>query len=121
MARRKRHTAAEIEKKLEDAEALMADGRAQSEIAKGLGISIMTLHRWRKAVPRAPYSRPVRPPAVPQTGSTAPTSEPERQARIAELQMENVQLRKLVTDLLLEKMRLEDKMQGIHGQAVKSA
>jgi hypothetical protein len=28
--------------------------------------------------------------------------------RIAQLQLENVRLRKLVTDLLLEKMRLED-------------
>ena len=47
----KRHSAAEISAKLEQAQALAAAGKLQSEIAKALGVSIMTLHRWRKLDP----------------------------------------------------------------------
>lgn len=121
MTKRKRHIAAEIAVKLEEAEALAADGRAQSEIAKALGISIMTLHRWRKARPQALHSKPVWAPVSGSIGSTPAQSEPERQARIAELQLENMRLRKLVTDLLLEKMRLEDEAHRPHGGIAKSA
>jgi putative transposase len=121
MAKRKRHNAAEIAAKLGEVEALVADGHTQSEIAKALGVSIMTLHRWRKAGPQVPRSRLAPLPAVASTGSTTSPSEPERQARIGELQVENGRLRKLVTDLLLEKMRLEDEVQRIHGRTAKSA
>ena len=48
MAKKKRHSAAEIATKLREADALAAAGRRQSEIAKALAISVMTLHRWRK-------------------------------------------------------------------------
>jgi putative transposase len=105
MAKKKRHTASEIAAKLEQADALAAEGRTQSEIAQALGISIMTFHRWRKAQPRRPQSidRPAEALAgnLPQSG---------RQNRIAELQIENARLRRIVTDLLLEKMRLEDEL-----------
>lgn len=103
MAKTKRHTEAEIAAKLQQAEALAAQGRTQNEIAQALGISIMTFHRWRKAQPPQSVRRvPVIPPSA--------RPEPERQNRIAELQNENAQLRRLVTDLLLEKMRLEDEL-----------
>jgi hypothetical protein len=36
-------------------------------------------------------------------------------SRIAQLQLENARLRKLVTDLLLEKMRLEDRQAELRG------
>jgi putative transposase len=75
----------------------------QSEIAKALGVSVMTLHRWRK---------------LDHLGASAP-SEPldvgpgvrkgrEQADLVAALQMENRHLRKIVTDLLLEKIRLEE-------------
>jgi hypothetical protein len=58
----------------------------------------MTLHRWRKV------------PPGPQTAFVA-THEARRGDRIAELQLENLRLRRLVTDLLLEKIRLEEAAQ----------
>ena len=52
MKKKRRHNTLEIERKLAEAEALAADGRTQNEIAQELGISVMTIHRWRKAQPQ---------------------------------------------------------------------
>jgi hypothetical protein len=113
MAKKKRHNTAEIEAKLREADALAAAGRTQSEISKALAISVMTLHRWRKA-------RPEQSLLASATVSDAP--EHGRLGRIAELQLENSRLRKLVTDLLLEKMRLEDEQQQrLGGRTAKTA
>src|SRR5215468_5775301 len=77
----------------------------QREIAHTLGVSVMTLHRWRKVPPE------------PQTAfvATHEAGQPNRLRgagdRIAELQLENLRLRRLVTDLLLEKIRLEEAAQ----------
>jgi translation initiation factor 1 (eIF-1/SUI1) len=46
------------------------------------------------------------------TGKPLPSAA-ESLSRIAQLQIENARLRKLVTDLLLEKMRLEDDQQKL--------
>jgi transposase-like protein len=86
----KRHSRAEIATKLAEANDLATRGKLQSEIARTLGVSVMTLHRWRKAPP----------------GASEP--DPTRGGRIAELQLENSRLRRLVTDLLLEKIKLEE-------------
>jgi len=67
-----------------------------------LRVSVMTLHRWRKAL------------AEPQPASAAthqgrqPHLTDNDVERIAELQVENSRLRRLVTDLLLEKMTLDE-------------
>jgi putative transposase len=93
----RRHSPAEISAKLERAAALAADGKVQSDIAKMLGVSVMTLHRWRKHDP------------VSDTGDGHATRNGHEHADIvARLQMENRQLRRLVTDLLLEKVSLEE-------------
>jgi putative transposase len=105
MARRKRHSTAEIEPKLEKADALAASGQTQTEIAKALGISVMTLHRWRKA--RRP-SRPSYAESIPSDIGLVHGPTGRRDPRITELEMENSQLRRLVTNLLLERMRLEE-------------
>jgi putative transposase len=68
--------------KLARANDLATQGKLQSEIARTLGVSVMTLHRWHKA-----------------------------DDRIAELRLENSRLRRLVTDLLLEKIKLEEAAQ----------
>ena len=109
MAGKKRHAAAEIAAKLLDADALAKNGQPQAEIAKALGISVMTLHRWRKMRERQAPSVPTEQvPFLDQvTGGPSPSAA-ESLSRIAQLQIENARLRKLVTDLLLEKMRLED-------------
>jgi putative transposase len=98
----RRHSPAEISAKLEQAEALAANGRVQSEIAKALGVSVMTLHRWRKLDHPAVL--------VPSTAFEAGHGGARRGRAdiVAKLQMENRQLRKIVTDLLLEKAKLEE-------------
>jgi putative transposase len=109
MTKKKRHSMNEIAAKLQEADALGAAGQTQNEIAKTLGISVMTFHRWRKARPQR-----TRPPAHTQARPleiSAVAPGPGRNSRVSELQLENARLRKLVTDLLLEKMQLEDDAQ----------
>jgi putative transposase len=96
MTQMKRHSRAEIATKLAQANDLATRGKLQSEIARALGISVMTLHRWRK---------------TPSPGATDP-DRTRGGGRIAEVQLENSRLRRLVTDLLLEKIRLEEGTQG---------
>ena len=98
MAQNKRHSRVEIATKLAQANGLAMRGKLQSEIARTLGVSVMTLHRWRKALPAYEAGQPDR-----TRGG---------RDRIAELQLENSRLRRLVTDLLLEKIRLEEAAQG---------
>jgi len=100
MAKKKKHSRAEIATKLTQANELVTQGKLQSEIARILGVSVMTLHRWRKAPPGP----------QPALVATPEAREPDRtrgaDGRIAELQIENSLLRRLVTDLLLEKVKL---------------
>src|SRR6516162_8497050 len=81
-------------------------GKLQNVIARTLGVSVMTLHGWRKAPPE-PKRASV---AVHEPG------QPDRTRgggdRMAELQFENSRLRRLVTDLLLEKIKLEEAVQS---------
>jgi putative transposase len=97
MAKRK-HSRFEIATKLAQANELATRGKLQSEIARTLGVSVMTLHRWRKAAPRPQPAHEVGQPDGPR----------RQRDRIAELQLENSRLRQLVTDVLLEKIKLEE-------------
>jgi putative transposase len=104
---RKRHSKKEVNALLLHADELAAQGRLQKDIARLLGVSVMTLHRWRKTR------------GSKRSGSLVGKSsaEPARQleadteALIEELERENARLRVLVTDLLLEKARLEEALQ----------
>jgi putative transposase len=102
MAEKKRHSSLEIATKLAQANDLAKQGKLQSEIARTLGVSVMTLYRWRKTLPGP----------QPALVATLDASEPDRprgrRDRIAELQLENSRLRRLVTDLLLEKIKVEE-------------
>ena len=98
MSKKRKHFPAEIATLLAQAEDLARQGQLQTDIARTLGVSVMTLHRWRKA--RA--SR--RPPSV----APDETADMDPLERTSELKIENVRLRKLVTDLLLEKVKLEE-------------
>ena len=93
MPKKKRHSRVEVATKLAQANDLATQGKLQSEIARSLGVSVMTLHRWRK-------------------GASQPDRTPSGRTRLAELQLENSRLRRLVTDLLLEKTKLEEAAQG---------
>jgi putative transposase len=105
MAKKKRHSRLEIATKLAQANDLATQGKLQSEIARTLGVSVPTLHRWRKA----PEPRPA-------LVATHEAGNPDRLRRggdrIAELELENSRLRRLVTDLLLEKIKLEEVAQS---------
>jgi putative transposase len=111
MAKKKRHSATEIATKLGQADILSNEGQTQSEIAKALGISVMTFHRWRKARLSSQEPPSANTPVFGQLTTDTRSTASDRVARITELQLENSRLRKLVTDLLLEKIRLEDEQQ----------
>jgi putative transposase len=100
-----RHTASEIAKKLATADEMVAQGRLQGDIAKSLGISVMTYHRWRKA--RGALARATARPIAEAVHVDLPP-EREQMSQIRELQLENSRLRRLVTDLMLEKVELEE-------------
>ena len=106
MAKKKRHSRVEIASKLAQANDLATQGKLQREIARTLGVSVMTLHRWRKAPPGP------RPALVATHDAGQPDRTPGGGDRMAELQVENSRLRRLVTDLLLEKIKLEEAVQS---------
>jgi hypothetical protein len=103
--KKQRHTRAEVAAKLEQADTLLAEGKLQADVAKALGVSVMTYHRWRKARKSSPPTMPAR--AAERSSGASPIE----QMRINELLLENARLRRLVTDLLLEKMNLEERIQ----------
>ena len=114
-----RHSPAEIAAKLRQADELAAQGKRRSEILRALGISAMTYHRWRKDRPRAsppPESRALAAsdasaaggPSKIDAASFAALSLREQISAFQELQRENVRLRELFTDALLEKIKLEE-------------
>lgn len=102
----KRHSDDEVAAKLRHADELVARGQTQPQICKALGISVMTYHRWRKLTPK-----PVKSNGVPLHRSRKPedveaaASEPSIEQ---DIRLENKRLRRLLTDLLLEKMKLEE-------------
>ena len=106
MAIKKRHSRVEIASKLAEANDLVTQGKPHSEIARALGVSVMTLHRWRKAQPEPQRG------FVAIHGAGQPHRIPAGGGRIAELQLENSLLRRLVTDLLLEKIKFEEAAQN---------
>lgn len=86
---RGRRSKADIAAKLGLAAELARKDKLQSEIARTLGVSVMTLHRWRKR-------------------SLAGADGQAALDQVAELELQNSRLRRMVTDLLLEKVRLEE-------------
>lgn len=74
-------------------------GQSQSAICKALGISVMTLHRWRKEFGDLPKN--------PGNGANLAQCD-ETEAQIADLREENRRLRRIVTDLLLDRSRAEE-------------
>jgi putative transposase len=108
----KRHASAEIAAKLAQANELAAKGKTQREISKALGVSIMTYHRWKKML------NAEEPAHVP--GGSAPEIRPGKSSNansdemIKHLELENSQLRRLVTDMLLDKLKLEDELRTRH-------
>ncbi len=91
MATRRRHTPEQIIRKLREAERLLAEGRQVPEVAKALEVSEQTFHRWR-----AQYG-----------GMKA-----EDAKRLKELERENVRLKRIVADQMLENDALREIAKG---------
>lgn len=109
MVTRHRHTESEIAAKLATALEMAGRGVLHSDIAKSLGISVMTYHRWRKA--RRANARSTSQPAADTERTAIPVDRGEMD-QIRQLRLENSRLRRLVADLLLEKVELEESLQG---------
>ena len=107
---RHRHTGSEIVAKLAAADQMAAQGVLHRNIAGSLGISVMTYHRWRKA--RDASANSTLQLAADAQRTTMPIDR-ETTDQIRELRIENSRLRRLVADLLLEKIELEESLQKI--------
>ncbi len=77
----KRHTPNQVIRKLREAELMFGEGKTTAEVAKGLGVSENTFHRWRN-----------------QYGGM----KADDAKRLKELEKENTQLKRLVADKELE-------------------
>ena len=91
MAGRKRHSAAQIVKKLEDAYRRLVAGQTIAHMCQALEIGEATYHRWRN-----------------QYGGM----KAEEAKRLKELEQENARLKKMVADLMLDKEMLKEIASG---------
>lgn len=91
MAGKKRHSAAQIVKKLEDADRRLVAGQNIAQVCQALEVSEATYHRWRN-----------------QYGGM----KAEEAKRLKELEHENARLKKLVADLMLDKEMLKELASG---------
>jgi len=106
----KRHSADEIASKLRQAEELIASGRSQAQACKALGVSVMTYHRWRKSHPSHDHDGLIAAEASALAADPPDPGTKADQERIDELRLENDRLRRIVTDLLLEKVKIEEQI-----------
>lgn len=106
----RRHASEEISAKLAQAHELAAKGKTQREISKALGVSIMTYHRWKKMLKTSETLEGN------GSGKTESRLRASNDAGFAEtikrLELENAQLRRIVTDMLLEKVKYEDELRA---------
>ena len=88
---RKRHRPEEIVAKLREVDEALSQGKTLEDVAKSLGVALMTLHRWRT-----------------EYGST------DRDAvkRLKELERENGRLKRLVADQALDIQILKEVAKG---------
>ena len=89
--KRKRHSPEQIVGYLRDAETMSSEGKTIAQICKKLGVSEQTFHRWKR-----------------DFGS----SSTEHVRRLKQLERENVELKKLLADQLLENKILKDVAEG---------
>jgi transposase-like protein len=101
----RRHGNRQIASKLRLARELAAQGQTQAEFCKELGISVMTFHRWRKMVPES--SPPIEAVSAPLDDAELGGPKTNR-----ELLDENRRLKRIITDLLLDKTKLEEMIEA---------
>jgi putative transposase len=89
--KRIRHTPEQIIRKLREADAELASGKAIPEVSKSLGIAETTYHRWRN-----------------QYGGM----KADEMKRLKDLERENARLKALVADLSFDKAILQEAARG---------
>jgi len=89
--KRERHSPEQIVGYLRDAETMSSEGKTIAQICKKLEVSEQTFHRWKR-----------------DFGS----SSTENVRRLKQLERENVELKKLLADQLLENKILKDVAEG---------
>ena len=108
----RRHASGEISAKLAQANELAAKGKTQREISKALGVSIMTYHRWKKMVNGTTADGPESYAHGHLEVLPRKSDSTETDAVLKRLELENLRLRRLVTDMLLDKLKLEDELRA---------
>lgn len=88
---RKRHTPEEIVTKLRQVDVLTAQGRPVADAIRSIGVTEVTYYRWRN-----------------EYGGL----KGDQVKRLKELEVENVRLRKAVSDLTLDKLILAEAAKG---------
>lgn len=91
VSNRKRHRPEEIVAKLREADEAVAQGQTSEDVAKKLGVSLVTLQRWRT-----------------EYGS----SDRDAVKRLKELERENGRLKRLVADQALDIQILKEVAKG---------
>src|SRR5204862_8178716 len=91
LMKRRRHTPAQVIRKLREAERMLGEGKTIPEAAKELGISEQTYHRWRN-----------------QYGGM----KADDAKRLKELERENATLKRIVADKELENKALKEIARG---------
>jgi len=91
MGKKKRHTPEQIIRKLEEADHRLTVGQSIAQVCQALEVSEATFHRWRN-----------------QYGGM----KAEEARRLKELEKENVRLKKLAADLMLDKEMLKELAEG---------
>ena len=89
--KRSRHTPEQVIRKLREAERMLGEGRTIAEVAKELGVSEQTFHRWRN-----------------QYGGM----KADDAKRLKELERENRSLKAIVADQALEVRALKEISRG---------
>ena len=91
MGKRKRHSAEQIVRKLQEGDRLLYAGKSVAQVIQALEISEATYHRWRN-----------------QYGGM----KCEEAVRLKNLELENARLKKLLAEAELDKAMLKDLAEG---------
>ena len=88
---RKKHSVEQVIHKLREAEVLLSQGKVVAEVCRSLGITEQTYYRWRR-----------------EYGGL----KMDQAKRLKQVEQENARLRRVVADLTLDKLILQEAARG---------
>jgi transposase-like protein len=89
--KRKRHSPDQIIRKLREADAMLSQGQSIAQVCQTLEVSEQTFHRWRN-----------------QYGGM----KADEAKRLKELEIENARLKRIVANLELDKLIIQEVLKG---------